>query len=489
MGIVRGFSWQHAHARAVAWVRLACLAAACAVLGGLVSAVTPGSVSATTIASAKPVAGDLWPTFGQDPLHAGVSSDTAITASTAPSLNIRWSAPLSSTRDEPSPVVAYSAKLRETIVYATTFSGVISGFNAATGKLVWQRSLGSNVASSPAVGGGTLYIGVQNGTLQALNAATGAVRCTFTLPVVAPATTPGRIYSSPVVGNIDGTGPTVFFGDAGSGESDNAGHLWAITGVGNTAAGCREKWAYNDWPNKGSTGTYTGVWDEPALVQNKDGTWEVVFGTSDPDQSVYALNAVDGSLLWRFQTLVNGPDEDVGAGPTIGPPGSNGFADGAVYVDGKDAVEYALDLQTGQLIWSFRLGAGPGSPHVITKAVSEAALTGNKLLVGYAASVFALNAKSGAKLWRVKPGGSLAAGGNIQTSPAVAGPAGHQVLFVGDFNGDEFGLLPANGAQVFTASPGGKLQASSAVAAGTLYFDSGGTLYAYAPPTGRHAFR
>ena len=140
---------------------------------------------------------------------------------------------------------------------------------------------------------------------------------------------------------------TVFFGDAGSGESDNAGHLWAITGVGNTAAGRREKWAYNDWPNKGSTGTYTGVWDEPALVQNKDGTWEVVFGTSDPDQSVYALNAVDGSLLWRFQTLVNGPDEDVGAGPTIGPPGSNGFADGAVYVDGKDAVEYRARSSDG----------------------------------------------------------------------------------------------------------------------------------------------
>jgi outer membrane protein assembly factor BamB len=214
-----------------------------------------------------------------------------------------------------------------------------------------------------------------------------------------------------------------------------------------------------------------------------------VFGTSDPDGSVYALDAAKGSLLWRFQTQINSVDEDIGAGPTIGPPGSNGHAAGAVYVDGKDGIEYALNLRSGRRIWSFRLGAGNRDFHDISKAVSEAALTGDKLLVCYAARVFALNAKSGAKLWMVKPGGSLRAGGNIQASPAVAGPPGHRVLFAGDFHGDEFGLLVGNGSRVFAASPGGKLQASSAVAAGTLYFDSGGTLYAYAPPPGRHPSR
>jgi outer membrane protein assembly factor BamB len=458
-------------------------------LGGFFGALMPDLLGGATIAAAKSATAEVWPTFGHDASHSGVSSDTAIAASTAPNLKLRWSAPLSSARDEPSPIVAYSAKLGKTVVYATTFSGVISAFDAATGKPVWQQSLGSKVTSSPAVRGGTLYIGGQNGTLQALNAATGAVRCTFTLPVSPPATTPGRIYSSPVVGNVDGTGPTVFFGDAGTEESDNAGHLWAIAGVGNTAGGCQPKWAYNDWPNKGPTGTYTGVWDEPALAQNRRGTWEVVFGTSDPDGSVYALDAVRGSLLWRFQTEINAVDEDVGAGPTIGPPGSNGLAAGAVYVDGKDGIEYALNLRTGTQIWSFRLGAGNRDFHDISKAVSEAALTGDKLLVCYAAKVFALNAKSGAKLWRAKPGGSIGAGGNIQASPAVAGPPGHRVLFAGDFHGDEFGLLVNNGSQVFAASPGGKLQASSAVAAGMLYFDSGGTLYAYAPPTGRHGSR
>ena len=74
--------------------------------------------------------------------------------------------------------------------------------------------------------------------------------------------------------------------------------------------------------------------------------------------------------------------------PTISPPGGNGFADGVVYIDGKDGIEYALDLVTGKQIWSFRLGAGSAN----ALAVSEAALAGNALAVGFAGSVFALNA-------------------------------------------------------------------------------------------------
>jgi outer membrane protein assembly factor BamB len=277
--------------------------------------------------------------------------------------------------------------------------------------------------------------------------------------------------SSPVVGDVDGTGPTVFIGDAGVEESTNAGHFWAITGVGNTAGGCREKWTYDDWRNRGPAGDRTGVWDEPALARNRSGKWEVVFGTSDPDQSVYALDAVNGSALWRFHTLNDGPDEDVGAGPTIGLPGRNGFVHGVVYIDGKDGVEYALDLQTGKKIWSLRLGQGSGASY----GVSEAALTGNTLVVCYGWSVLALKATTGAVIWK------HTLGGRIQASPTVSGPSGDQVVFVGDLNGTEHGLKLRNGGRVFVAATSGELQASAAVADGRLYFTSGGLFYAYAP--------
>jgi outer membrane protein assembly factor BamB len=417
---------------------------------------------------------DTWPMFGHDPLHSGVSPDTTIGASTAPSLAVRWSQPLGTTLDQPSPAVAYNAKLNKTLVYEVTTTGVARAFSASTGALVWQRTVGPNVHSSPAVYRNTVYFGDNEGTLEALNAATGVVQCTFTLPVIPPATAPGRIYSSPVAGNVDGTGPTVFFGDAGvpaTNEATNGGHMWAVTGVGNTAGKCKRKWVYNNWPNKGANGTMTGVWDEPGLVKEGNGTWAVVFGTSNPDGAVYALNAVSGTRLWRFQTLQTGQDQDVGAGPTISAPGINGFTDGVVYIDGKDGIEYALGLATGKQIWSFTLGTGSAS----ALAVSTAALVGKSLVVCFSGTVFALNATTGALVWQATPGGTL------QASPAVSGAAGDQALFVGDTNDTEYGYTLAHGTQVFSDTARGKIQDSSAVADGVLYFASGGTLYALAP--------
>jgi outer membrane protein assembly factor BamB len=175
--------------------------------------------------------------------------------------------------------------------------------------------------------------------------------------------------------------------------------------------------------------------------------------------------------LWRFQTAQTGQDQDVGAGPTIGAPGVNGFADGVAYIDGKDGIEYTLDLATGKAIWSFTLG--PGSANAIS--VSTAALTGNTLTVGYNGSVFALNATTGIPIWQATPGGT------IQAAPAVSGAPGDQVLFVGDTNDHEYGFSLATGTQTFAAATASKVQDSAAIANGTLYFASGGTLYAYVP--------
>ena len=447
----------------------------CTAAAALASVAAAGPASAAKTPAAAPAAGDTWPMFGHDPLHSEVSADTVIGASAAPSLVKRWSKPLASTGDQPSPSVAYNATLRRTLVYDVTYGGVASAFSASTGALVWQRKVGANVFSSPAVYGNTVYFGDNGGTLEALNAATGAVQCTFTLPVSPPATQPGRIISSPVVGNVNGSGPTVFFGDAGiasATEAQNGGHFWAVTGVGNTAGNCRQKWSYNNWPSKGTNVTMTGVWDEPALTRTSTGGWVVVFGTSNPDGAVYALNAVSGARLWRFQTEQTGPDQDVGAAPTISPPGGNGLAAGVVYIDGKNDIEYALSLLTGKQIWSFNLQAATGVP---ANAESAAALTGNTLAVGYAGSVLALNATTGAVIWQAEPGGKILA------SPAVSGGAGNQVLFIGDVNDHEYGLSLSSGAEIFDATTKGRILASTAVATGTLYFASGGTLYAYAP--------
>jgi eukaryotic-like serine/threonine-protein kinase len=441
----------------------------------VVCAVMTVQASAAGISPGAGTTMDTWPMFNHDLLHSGVSPDTSIGASTAPGLTVLWSKRLPSVHDQSSPAVAYNASLKETLVYEVTYGGAASAFNASTGALVWQRTLSPNVNSSPAVYGNTVYFGDNGGTLEALNAATGAVQCTFKVPLAPSATARGRIISSPTVGDVDGTGPTVFFGDAGvaSGPEDQStGHMWAVTGVGNTAGNCKEKWSYDAWVQMGTNGIMTGVWDAAGLVQESDGTWIVVFGSSNPDGGVYALNAVTGVRLWHFQTAQFGEDEDVGAGPTISPPGANGFADGVVYVDGKDGLEYALDLATGDQIWSFTLGAGSASSF----GVSTAVLADDTLVTCYSGSVFALNATTGTLVWQANPGGKIVA------SPAVSGALGNQALFVGDTNDNEYGFNVSTGAQVFSATTTGVIEESAAIADGALYFASHGTLYAYAPP-------
>lgn len=77
------------------------ICAAAAVAG----AVTLGPIGAAGLTTGAP-ATDTWPMFNHDPLHSGVSPDTAIGASTAPGLTKRWSQPLGSAHDQPSPAVA-----------------------------------------------------------------------------------------------------------------------------------------------------------------------------------------------------------------------------------------------------------------------------------------------------------------------------------------------------------------------------------------------
>ena len=156
----------------------------------------------------------------------------------------------------------------------------------------------------------------------------------------------------------DSTGPVVYFGDTGQQESENRGHEWALNGYGNTAGSCTVIWSHDlgDSPKA----KHSGSWSPPALATDSTGRELLVFGTTQPDDAIYALNAETGAQVWRFQTLKSFSDADVGAAPSISAPGVNGIADGAVYEVGKDGQEYALDLLTGAEIWTFNLYADAG---------------------------------------------------------------------------------------------------------------------------------
>lgn len=426
------------------------------------------------------LAPDDWANFHHDALHSGVSADTIIGAQVAPTLTTKWSQPvhLPGGGHRPvraSPVVVYNTALGKTLVYDVNGKGVAEAFDAANGTPIWTQNVAASVQDTPAVDANTLYFGDQRGRLFGLDATTGKIQCIFQLPIVAPETAPGRILTAPVVGHADGTGPVVYFGDAGQTETLNAGHEWAMNGVGNINGGCTEKWAFNGFADKGVTGNKTGSWSSPALAQNSTGEWVVVFGSSSPDDSVYAVDAVTGAEVWHFPTTI-GHDDDVGAAPTISAPGVNGFADGVVYVDGKDKIEYTIDLTTGTAgAWRFNLGLDSG---LNTNSVSCAALTENLLVVAYSGYVYAFNATTGVKVWR-----TATATGTIFASVSVSGAPGDRLVMVGDLLGGEYGYRLTDGSLIFSMNVGSAIVASTAVSDGMAFFASGGGfLYALGAP-------
>jgi outer membrane protein assembly factor BamB len=413
---------------------------------------------------------DPWSTFHHDPAHTGVSPDTVIGATHAIALSVKWSRAVGGGAAIASPVTAYNATLAKTVVYAVSFSGMVHAFDAATGTTVWanQQSVGAGVVASPAVDGNSLYFGDDGGSLIALDAATGAPQCTFTLPIFAPETVPGRIQDAVVITH-DSTGPIVYFGDTGQSESVNHGHEWAIDGYGDSNGSCKLKWSY-DISKAGSK--RKGSWSPPALATDSTGRPLVLFGSNQPDDAVYALDGRTGGLVWRFQTLVTFPDADVGAGPTVSAPGINRISDGMVYIDGKDRIEYAIDLLHGTQQWSFDMKADSGHS---TNSVSCAALVGNLVVVAYSDFVYGFNATTGVKVWR-----SNALAGNVLGSVSVSGAAGDQVALIGDLKGKVSAVRISDGALlVKLALSSAGFDASPAVSAGMAFIAGlDGTLYA-----------
>jgi outer membrane protein assembly factor BamB len=416
------------------------------VAGLLVTAPADGAVPAGGTPAAT--SGVNWPGFRYNAAHLGVTPEKLLSSGNVASLKAGWSAALGANSDTSPAVAAPSGVVR---VYAADLSGVASAYDAGSGAASWTFTAGGTapvIFTSPTVFGGDVYLASATGTLYALNASTGAVVCSFN--------TGKRIQSSPtVVADPDGSGPVVFVG------TEQGGGEWAVYGAGSTHGACSKDWFFNGFTVKPS-----GTWSSAAYGTDADGTHVVVFGSKDNDDSVYALNAGTGALLWRYQTS-NLVDQDVGSSPLVAAPGVNGLTDGATYVEGKDGYVYALDLTKGSLLWKSPV-ASPGLN------VSSPSLVGASLLVGSNAGLYSFNAVSGHLDWRAL------ATTSISSSPAVSGGSGTRVAFVGGLKGNLYAVNVGSGAVLWTGTTTSGFYGSPAVSHGVLYdVDLGGTLHSY----------
>ncbi len=438
----------------------------------LVAGLAVAGLAAPAVA-ARPAGQVDWPMFHRDPAHKGVSTETAITTGNVGDLGLRWQANTGSPAFT-SPAVVYNQALDRVLVYVANQDGTFGAYDAATGDRVWYFKVPAHLQSSPAVFKGTVYFGASDHRLYALNATTGALQCTFF--------TGGAIAASPLVVDPDGAGPqgrTVYFGDNGLTGTDDGGHIWAVHGVDPTDAfrNCSVAWSFDRFGDPPGSETTSGSWAPPALGVDGDGRPIVVVGGSSPDNSVYGLDAVSGARIWRYETQTFTMDNDVGAGATISAPGVHGFANGVAYVAGKNRIVYAINLKTGNLIWQFSIRED--SPTAGGATRSTAALLGNKLFIGYGAGVYALDATTGAKIWKTQRSAGISTM-EVISSPAITGPARRRVLFVGDLAGTVYAFDVQSGNDLWSYRTGGFIYGSPAVSAGRVYIASSDAfLYAF----------
>ena len=266
------------------------------------------------------------------------------------------------------------------------------------------------------------------------------------------------LSSSPTIATPPGGQPTIYIG-AGDGGTG----LGPITAI--NEADCSVDFRVASEPPSGGGG---GIWDFVSYGVSATGEGLVLYGTADPDSSVYANDAITGKLVWRYQVAQPPGDYDIGSGVAVSPPGANGIADGAAYVESKYGVLNAIDLTTGALLWSKQIPA---------ESITTPAVSGSSIVVGTETDgVFDYSAKTGFQRWHFSdPVG-------MDASAAIIGPAGQKVVAIGDYAGDIDVLSLRNGALLYQHRTGGYIVASPAEAEGNLFEAAGdGFLYDFTP--------
>jgi outer membrane protein assembly factor BamB len=424
---------------------------------GLAGALLSASTSAAQPARARHQAAPLaeasltdWPSFHGGSSANGLSPDTTISDTNASQLGVRWMTPTMAPVLS-SPVTAYDSTLKETLAYVGNNDGYLEAINVATGSLVWSDNLQWGIYSTPAVYGGSVWVGTAvRGYVYKLNATTGAVQCSITIPGG------GIILGSPTIATPPGGQPTVYYGVQDNGITSQGIHAL-------DEATCASDWSVIPWSQE------SGSWDSDSYAVDAKGTPLVFAGAGALPLNVVALNAKTGKTVWAVharELAGTAVEDDIGAALTVSPPGNNGFADGMVYLPSRGGYLQAIDLTTGQEIWTYHYI----DSKVATGGRSTAALAGSDLVFGYAGGVQAVNAVTGKPIWNSAT--TVGTDPEVLSDPLVTGPAGHQVVVYGDLEGRLLVLSLATGKELYSFQTHGYITAGPADSDGNILITS-----------------
>jgi outer membrane protein assembly factor BamB len=230
--------------------------------------------------------------------------------------------------------------------------GKVIAFDAESGRIRWQRTIGPS-ESSPLLAGNLVIVGDWSHNVSAFTAATGTLRW--------------RFHAGGLIkGAIALSGSRVYFGSYDT-------HVYAL----NVRTG-KQIWRASSQPRIGRTGTF---YANPAVAYGR-----VYIGATDG--KMYSYGATSGKLRWS-----NGTGDFVYSSAAVWRRN--------VLVGSYDGSFYSFDAATGDVRWRFPAGGKiSGSPTVINGVVYFSTLKGK---------TFGLDVRNGRKLWSYATGQYAAA--------------------------------------------------------------------------------
>jgi alcohol dehydrogenase (cytochrome c) len=318
--------------------------------------------TATTTNPSAATPSGSWPYPNADINNTRQAPDSVISSANVSQLQEAWSFPITSKPDAGVGALAMSPVVVDGVVYIQDMESNVYALDLATGKLKWEQKFNTPVLGGPgpdgvAVANGQVY-GDTAHTVFALSAATGKPvwvdRSLLTkgqgVFEIQPQAIAGRLYLASALG----TGP-------------GGGILLAL----NAATG-KEIWKFNTTVGSDAAmrGVPTGGAWEPPLV-GSDGS--VTFGIGNPyespatgiahpnrllyNDSEVNLDAATGKLRWYYQAVPNDfLDHDLQTSPIAA--SINGAA--VIIAAGKMGYVYALNAETGALLWKTPVGVHNG---------------------------------------------------------------------------------------------------------------------------------
>ncbi|HEX3823899.1 MAG TPA: PQQ-binding-like beta-propeller repeat protein [Mycobacteriales bacterium] len=482
------------------------------VLLGAVSLVAACSSGKPAVKAATPAASGSWLYPNADLANTRDAAGSTISSSNVAKLAQAWTFNLSgkaASGVQSTGSLAAAPIVANGVVYFQDLDSNVYAVSLATGKLDWEYSVNVPERSGPgpngvAVVAGTVY-GTSPTTAFALSATTG--RTTWinrsllstgqgTISIQ-PQVAAGRVYLASGYGAATGGGVLMAL------NATNGNVLWKFNTVLLPDTGVKTL-------GIGSG----GAWETPLV--DSDGS--VTFGTGNPYQTpgeaisnpsrlLYTdsdvnLDAATGKLRWYYQGV---PDDFMDHDMQTSPMGASIDGSGVVIGSGKLGIVYAMNAQSGRLIWKTPVGEHNGHdndslqalehrstlkapftylPGAIGGALTNLALAGNTVYVvtcdfpftfkamnevlgipGSSATgeIEALSLSTGKVEWDTK----------VAAMPLGAATVSNDLLFTTLVNGDLVAVNRNTGAIVYRAELPATTNSPIAIAGNTVIVPAG----------------